>query len=263
LALLIQTVIRPGDKVALPTPCFALYAPHLEAAGASLCRVPALPNGSFDEQNLLKAAEGARLVLVTSPNNPTGATLGRETLLSLLQTGALVVVDEAYASFADTHFASFLSESTPLVLLRTFSKSMAAAGLRFGYLLGPTAFCREIHKLALPYNVSTLTLAAASTLLENPHLMQERVREVKRERQRLSKALKEMGVPFVPSQANFLLLQVENPQDAMRHFLGLGVLLRDMSHAWPNSLRVSIGNEADNEAFLRAMRAYAGKREKV
>jgi len=263
LALLIQTVVRPGDKVVLPTPCFALYAPHLEAAGATLCRVPALKDASFDEASLLEAAKGARMVLLTSPNNPTGAVLGRHTLLALLKTGALIVADEAYAEFADDNFADCLGENVPLILLRTFSKSFAAAGLRFGYLLGPAAFCSHMRKLALPYNVSTLTLAAASALLGQPELMRERVALVRKERARLSKALQEEGVPFVPSQANFLLLQVKDTQEAMRHFVGQGVLLRDMSASWPSSLRVSIGNEADNEAFLRAMRAYArqpGKR---
>jgi len=263
LALLIQSVVRPGDKIALPVPCFALYAPHLEAAGAIIHRVPALPNASFDEDTLLKAAQGARMVLFTSPNNPTGAVLRRETLLSLLKTGALIVADEAYADFADDNFADCLKDNTPLVVLRTFSKNWAAAGLRFGYLLGPPAFCSEMRKLALPYNVSSLSLATATALLEQPQLMTERVAFVRKERARVSKALANMGVRFVPSQANFLLLQVQDAKDAMQHFMAHGVLLRDMSASWPSSLRVAIGNEADNEAFLKAMRTYAGQPGKV
>ncbi|MCL2012865.1 MAG: histidinol dehydrogenase [Cystobacterineae bacterium] len=257
LALLIQSVVRPGDKVVLPTPCFALYAPHLEAAGAAICRIPALPNAFFDEAALLKAAQGARMVLFTSPNNPTGAVVSKATLLGLLSSGALIVADEAYVEFADNNFAPCLGENVPLVLLRTFSKTWAAAGLRFGYLLGPEAFCREMQKLALPYNVSSLTLAAAAVLLEQPKLVEERVALVKRERARVSKALAELGICFVPSQANFLLIQLKNAKEAMQHFLSHGVLLRNMSSSWPNALRVAIGNEADNEAFLTAMRAYA------
>ena len=263
LALLIQAVVRPGDKVALPVPCFALYAPHLEAAGAHLCRVPALADASFDEDALLKAAQGARMVLFTSPNNPTGVTLRRQTLLRLLQSGALVVADEAYAEFAEDNFADCLGENVPLVVLRTFSKSFAAAGLRFGYLLGPSAFCAHMRKLALPYNVSSLVLAAAAALLQQPQLTTERIALVRQERARVSRALADMGVRFVPSQANFLLVQVQDAQDAMRHFMAHGVLLRDMSASWPSSLRVAIGNAADNEAFLQAMRAYAGQPGKV
>jgi len=262
LALLIQCVVRPGDKVVLPTPCFALYAPHMEAAGAHICRVPALPDASFDEAGLLQAAQGARLVLVSSPNNPTGAVISPSTLQQLLGSGALIVVDEAYAEFADHHFAACLGENVPLVLLRTFSKSQAAAGLRFGFLLGPASFCDEMAKLALPYNVSSLTLSAVATLLEHPQLMEERVALVRQQRAHVAQALSAMGVPFVPSQSNFLLIQVRNPQEAMQHFLSHGVLLRDMSASWPSSLRVSIGNAADNGAFLEAMQAYvrgAGK----
>jgi len=257
LALLIQAVVRPGDKVALPTPCFALYSPHLEAAGATVCRVPARKDASFDDEALLGAAQGARMVLLTSPNNPTGVVLRKETLLSLLATGALIVADEAYADFADDNFAGLLGENVPLVLLRTFSKSLAAAGLRFGFLLAPTAFCAHLRKLALPYNVSSLSLAAATALLEQPHMREERVALVRKERARVSGALSDMGVRFVPSQANFLLLQLGDAKDAMQHFISHGVLLRDMSASWPSSLRVSIGNEADNDAFLKAMRAYA------
>ncbi|MCL2258690.1 MAG: histidinol dehydrogenase [Cystobacterineae bacterium] len=257
LALLMHCVVRPGDKVVLPVPCFALYAPHLEAAGARICRVPALPDASFDEAALLKAAEGARMVLISSPNNPTGAVISKHALQQLLASDALIVVDEAYAEFADAHFASCLGENIPLVLLRTFSKSQAAAGLRFGFLLGPTSFCSEMGKLALPYNVSSLTLLAASALLEQPQLMEKRIALVRQQRAYVSNALSQMGVGFVPSQANFLLIQVRNTQDAMQHFLRHNVLLRDMSASWPSSLRVSIGNEADNEAFLQAMRAYA------
>jgi histidinol-phosphate aminotransferase len=257
LTLLFRAVVRPGDRVVLPVPCFSLYPLHLDVAGARLDRITAGPDYALDVDGILRAARGARLVVLASPNNPTGAVLPKDALPALLETGALIAVDEAYAEFAGQDFAPFLGEDVPLVLFRTFSKARAAAALRFGFMLGPPAICAELFKVTLPYDVSAVTLAAVEMLLDQPELLQVRIEHVRRERQRLASVLAGLGVPPVPSGANFLLFPTAplEPGALFRRLLERGVLVRDASSACPGHLRVSVGTPEDNDAFLTALRA--------
>ena len=159
LQLLLFACIEPGDSVVVAAPSFALYALQARALGARVVSVP-LRDGPgefrFSVEELVRAAEGAKLVLLGSPNNPTGTTLSFEDATSLArQLPCLLGIDEAYRDFCAQDFAPLLSRHPRLVLFRTFSKAFAAASLRAGCMLGAPALCAELRKVQLPYNLST------------------------------------------------------------------------------------------------------------
>lgn len=200
-------------------------------------------------------AEAAPDVLfITSPNNPTGGSIALDDLRTLVVAApGMVVVDEAYAEFSDQPSAITLLAEFPrsLVVSRTMSKAFAFAGGRLGYLAAAPAVVDALLLVRLPYHLSTLTQAAALAALRHADDTLASVRRLIGERERVRAALQRKGFRVVDSDANFLLYgPFEDPAAAWRRYLDAGVLVRDMGI--PGYLRVTIGTEAENDAFLEA-----------
>jgi histidinol-phosphate aminotransferase len=262
LQLLLFACVEPGDAVVVATPSFSLYGLQAAALGARLVEVP-LRNGAefrFPVRELIAAAQGAKLVLIGSPNNPTGTALTPQEAEELAAgVPCLLGIDEAYRDFCGQDFAPLLAGNPRLVLFRTFSKALAAAGLRAGCMLGAPALCSELHKIQLPYNLSAVTCLVAAELIRRPELVEERARQVVAERERVARALRELGLTVHASGANFLLFEQSRLPAAQLHaaLFRRGVLIRNVSTApgLGKALRVSIGAPAANDAFLAALRA--------
>lgn len=265
LQLLLMAVVEPGDAVVVATPSFSLYALQAKALGARVIEVPLREQGgpfAFDVARLARAAResAARLVLLGSPNNPTGTLLSGAQVEELLAgTASLVGVDEAYRDFCGQDLAPLLARHPRLVLFRTFSKALAAASLRCGSLFAAPALCAELRKVQLPYNLSGATCLVAEALLARPELVAARAAEVAAERDRVAQELRAHMLTVHPSGANFLLFeQTVRPAKALHAALfQRGVLVRDISShpLLPDALRVSIGARAANDAFLAALAA--------
>jgi histidinol-phosphate aminotransferase len=206
-------------------------------------------------------AERARVVVLNSPNNPTGSALPPDAVARLLnETEALVVVDEAYQDFGGPTAVALLGNHPRLVVLRTFSKAMALAGLRFGYALAHPAVAAEIAKAKLPYNVNQITLAAAHVVLDHGAVFAARVAAIRAEAQRLVTRLRDVrGLRVFPTAANFVLIRCEAVPAATvfrRLVDDFGILVRDVS-AGPGlaqCLRITAGLPADGDAVVDALR---------
>jgi histidinol-phosphate aminotransferase len=230
--------------------------------------VPLAPPFAFDLEALVAAVREHRaaVVIVNSPNNPTGAPLPDGGAARLLrETDALVVVDEAYQDFGGPTALPLLAEQPRLIVLRTFSKAMAMAGLRFGYALAHPDVAREIAKAKLPYNVNQLTLEAAQVALEHAAEFEALVARVRTARDRLTAGLARVaGLTAFPSAANFVLVRCE-ARPAAEVFRRLveehGILVRDVS-AVPGldgCLRITAGTDDDVDAVLRALETILGR----
>ena len=251
--------LGPGRRVAMPQPTFTLYKLMSTALQADVMEVFLNPaDMTFDVDGLIEAARTADVVVICTPNNPTGGLLEREALIAVLkQAKGLVLVDEAYHEFSEQTAATLLPGNRNLVVLRTFSKAMSMAGLRFGYMMAHPEIAREIYKAKLPYNVNIFTLAAAEIVIERRSLLKEAISTLIRERERVAAELRRRSaVQVFPSKANYLLIRTAKP--ARELFEGLyvqGVLVRDVS-SYPlleRCLRVSIGLPEENDRFLRAL----------
>ncbi|MGE5127971.1 MAG: histidinol-phosphate transaminase [Betaproteobacteria bacterium] len=265
-ALLLVTV-GEGTRVVIPEPTFTLYALMTTILGGEPVRVRLTPQLRYDTDALIEArrGSGAALTIVCSPNNPTGSLLTPAEVERLCDdSDALVVIDEAYHEFSGGSVVPLLERHQNLVVLRTFSKAMALAGLRVGYLLASPELVREVNKARLPYNVNFFSQAAAMAALEEQEALALSVRRLVRERERLLERLADLpGVRAWPSSANFFLLELVSA-DAQAVFASLarrGVLVRDVT-SYPmlsRCLRVSVGSEEENEAFLRALGTALGE----
>jgi histidinol-phosphate aminotransferase len=257
---LIQAVLGRGDRVVVPVPAFALFTHYPKVVEAELVEVPAKEDLSFDVERLLSEAGNpdTKLVLIASPNSPTGAVLGLRDVEHLCRaTRGLVLLDEAYCQFAKENALSLLPKHPNLMLLRTFSKAFHLAGMRVGYLLAQPEISEAVSKCKLPFSVDVLAQTTAMAMLARQDWVDEKVGYIVRERERLFQALAGLpGVRAYPSQANFILFRV---LDSCRVFDGLleqGILIRNVSH-YPllaNCLRVTVGLESENDAFLEGMR---------
>jgi histidinol-phosphate aminotransferase len=255
----LAVTLGPGRRLAVPQPTFTLYKLMATTLQAHISEVLLEPeNLTFDVDKLLEAARSADVVVVCSPNNPTGGLLEREALLALLKAAkGLVLVDEAYHEFSEQTALPLLANHRNLAVLRTFSKAMSMAGLRFGYMMAHPAIAREIYKSKLPYNVNVFTLAAAEIVIENRPALDQNIAMLIQERDRVFAELQNRpAVKAFPSRANFILIQTAKPARALFDALyAQGVLVRDVS-AYPlldRCLRVSIGLPEENNRFLRAL----------
>ncbi len=257
---LMTVFLGPGKRLVIPEPTFTVYGLLASVLGSEVIRVPLKPDFSFDCDTLEErfVAEGDLLV-ICSPNNPTGGLYPPERVASLLdRTDKPVVVDEAYFEFAGETVSGLLEKHDNLVVLRTFSKAFSLAGLRVGYGLMDPTLAREVDKAKLPYNLNFFSVVAAIKLLENRAALDKTVRTIVAERDPLIRALNAIGdVTAHASRANFFL--VETPYAPKRIFTELlkeGFLVRDVS-SYPmlgKAIRVSVSTPEDNRRFLDAFR---------
>jgi len=258
----LSVTLGPGDRVVAPSPTFSLYRLLTNVLGGRYVPVPLGKDFAYDIDDLIDAAvrERARVVVLNSPNNPTGSVLPEGSVERILdRTDALVVCDEAYQDFGGPSAIHLLGQSSRLVVLRTFSKALGLAGLRFGLALAHPAVAREIAKGKLPYNVNVMTLTAARVALSHAPRLLARTREVMATRDRFVARLGQVpGVTSFPSAANFVLIRSHRmPAKELFHRLRdeQGILVRDVSDGpgLVDCLRISIGTAEDMDAVIEAL----------
>ena len=269
LQVLTLATLSPGDAVVLAAPSFSLYATQAKAAGARIVEVPLRARVDepfrFDVDAFIRAANEheAKLVVIISPNNPTGSTVSAAELKRLHDsTGALVAVDEAYRHFADQDMAPLLRDCERLLLMRTFSKSYAAAALRLGWVLASPEICDALAKVLMPYNLGAVSCELARALVSRPDLVSERVHSVVEERARLAAALGTIpSLRVETGGANFVVIEhASKPASAIASALAeRGVLVRDLGGyaGCSRCLRISVGTREANDAAIAALREVA------
>ncbi|MBT4482568.1 MAG: histidinol-phosphate transaminase [Candidatus Latescibacteria bacterium] len=256
----IMTVfLKPGDKLVIPAPTFTLYRLLGNISGADVIEVPLKSDYTYDcdalEEKFLSVGD---IVVICSPNNPTGALYPIERLENILKkTSCPVIVDEAYFEFSRVTATKFLDSYDNLIILRTFSKAFSLAGLRIGYALMNPELAREVEKAKLPYNIDFFSITAGAKLLENLNMLEKSTKEIIAERDPMIQTMNSIdGVTAYPSKANFILF--ETPYDPKSVFSGLledGILVRDVS-SYPmlgKALRATVSTPQDNRRFIQSL----------
>jgi histidinol-phosphate aminotransferase len=268
IELISRSVLNPGDEGITCDPSFAFYQRAIKGAIGSHKSVP-LRNFEVDLEGLLKGlSDRTRLIFLGSPNNPTGKIIPFSKLrrfMDLLKPGIFVVLDEAYFDYIDSSDArsglDLLKDHQNLIVLRTFSKIYSLAGLRIGFGIAHAPIIQSLMKLYLPFNVGILDQAAALAVLEEKDFLRE-IRRINQEGKRyLYKALDDLGLEFVPTDANFILVRVGQATQVYEQLLKKGIIVRDMT-LWklPDHIRVTISLPENNERFIRELRIILADR---
>ena len=261
-----QATVAKDDRVVLPAPTFSLYTLMSRIAEANQRTVYLQKDLTFDVDRLAEesAHPDVKLVVLCSPNNPTGSLItAEETARIAGATEALVVVDEAYYEFGGVSSLELIADYPNVVITRTFSKALGAAGLRLGYLVADPGLALEIDKVKLPYNVNIISLITARKLIARETLIEERAALIRSERQRVFEGLRDL--PGISSLTPLTPTSYSSKQNArlpsiFHGLIDLGVLIRDVSR-YPmldRHMRVTIGLPEENDAFLNALRAVLG-----
>jgi histidinol-phosphate aminotransferase len=255
--LIIRAFCEPGqDSILITEPTYGMYAVCADVNNVGVKRLSLTRDFELDVDAVLSNADAStKVIFLCSPNNPTGNLLVRE-------FNGLVVVDEAYIDFAATEsLTRELNDNPNLVVLQTLSKAWGLAGLRLGMCFASSLIINILNKIKYPYNISSLTQEYALDALQNEQRKEEWVREILSERTAVTAALKEIPIVqhIYPSNANFILVRVENAPLVYRKLMEQGTIVRDRSRVTlcDNCLRITIGTPAENDILIRQLRELA------
>jgi histidinol-phosphate aminotransferase len=261
IELAVRTFMQRGDEAVMADQAFVIYRLVVQAAGGTSRIVP-LRHYTHDLEGILDAITPAtRLVFLANPNNPTGTIFSRrvwEEFRAAVPRDVIVVMDEAYAEFVDdSEYPDTLAAHSAgglLITLRTFSKIYGLAGLRLGFGMAQPELIEVMNRVRQPFNVSSLAQVAALAALDD-HEHVERTRRCNREGMAfLRRECGRLGLEYVPSWANFLMVRVGNGPRVYEALLHHGVIVRPMGvYGFPEHVRVTIGTAEENERFAAAI----------
>jgi histidinol-phosphate aminotransferase len=264
IRLVCLALLDPGDELAMAWPSFVSWRQGAQIQGGAVRLGPLSPDGSYDLDALLgHVGPRTKVAAVVSPNNPTGGAVGADELVRFLDAlpgHVLAVVDEAYFEYLPDgghDAAALVAEGRPMAAMRTFSKAYGLAGLRVGYLLGPPDLVRALGVVRNVFDVSVPAQAAAvASLAQSDALLPERISLNATERATMAAGLRELGLEPMPSEANFLLVDLgsaERAQAVNVALLARGVIVRPArAFGAPTALRVTVGRPEENARFLAA-----------
>ena len=262
IQMIAMAVSQPDRVVLSPEPSFVMYQMIALMTGMNYIGVNLNADFSLDADAMLSTIKqhNPAIIFLAYPNNPTGNLFDKDVIKSILQRSqGLVVVDEAYFPFAGSSLADWLAEYDNLLVMRTVSK-MGLAGLRLGYLMGDEQWLQQIDKMRLPYNINVLTQLSAQFALRNIDVFNAQTEQICKDRELLFRELCEIeGAEVFPSKANFILFRVadKSSQELFEGLKNQGVLIKNLGNQpglLKDCLRVTVGTQQENSAFLQALR---------
>jgi histidinol-phosphate aminotransferase len=262
ILLALHSFVDPGDEVVVADPTFMIYHIASMVKNARLRTVP-LKNYRYDLKGMFDAVSPrTKVIFIANPDNPTGTYSNDKELRDFVEAvpgNVLVFIDEAYYEYASggdypETIDLIKREDKNVLVARTFSKAYALAGLRVGYGLGRKNLIGALNKVREPFNVNSLAQSAAVAALGDQQYMRSSVELVKTEKERVYSRLKDLGLGYIPSLTNFVLINVKRDSSVLfDKLLKKGIIVRDMS-AWKMEgfIRVNMGLPEENDAFLRS-----------
>jgi histidinol-phosphate aminotransferase len=258
-----QAYVRPGDRVVMLDPSYAMYPIYARMFGAEPVQVPFAADLSLDGDALLAAiTSSVRMVMVADPNQPTGTRLPDDLISAVLERagtcGALVVVDEAYFPFSHSTVLPLLADQPQLVVTRTFSKAWGLAGARVGFAAAQPDVIANLYKVRSAYDVNAFAAMCARTLLAHPQITTDYVAEVDAGRRVIRDRALELGLEPVPGETNFQLIRVASriePATLVERLRERGYLIRGSftSPCLHDCVRVTLGPPAVMADFCDAL----------
>jgi histidinol-phosphate aminotransferase len=260
--LIIRAFCEPyQDSILITEPTYGMYAVCAELNAAPIIKVELTPDFDLDVEKLLAATTSeTKVVFLCSPNNPTGNCLSREKILSVLDRfQGIVAIDEAYIDFtAGESFTQLIPRYPNLIVLQTFSKAWGLAGLRLGIAFSSKEIIDVLNKIKYPYNVNVKTQEIAIDALQNVKKKEKAVEEIIEQRSELAKELSKLSITehVYPSDANFLLVRVNDAPKTYRYLMERKIIVRDRSKValCKNCIRITVGTPTENKNLIAALK---------
>ena len=257
IELLIKTYVEKDEIVLGFEPSFSMYQVYTTLHGGNYRTVSAEDDLSFSIERLITRAKQLKpkLIILCSPNNPTGFTFSKAALEKVLKdTEALVLIDEAYGEFSHQESVVSMVDTYPkLMVTRTFSKAFGLAGARLGYLISNSQRTSELRRVKTPYNLNRLSQYLGVSALKRIDDVSVYVDGVIQRRKKLQQALMELGFNVYPSEANFLFIKAPIAQ-LYERLLENGILIRKFTGKWAQYYRITVGLENQNETLISVLK---------
>ena len=259
--LLIRTTCVPGqDEIISITPTYGMYQVVADINQVKINNIELTADFQPDVDKMLSAVnKNTKIIFLCSPNNPTGNSLAPAKILALLENfDGLVVLDEAYVDFSiQPSMINLLDEHSNLVLMQTFSKAYGLAGLRLGMLIAHQQLIQYVNKLKPPYNVNRFTQEKAVETIKNIKTVKEKIDKIYKEKMMLEAELPRINwiEKCYPSDANFILVKVDDAQKRYQELLEHKIVVRDRSNLplCENCIRISIGTPDQNQRLMKVL----------
>jgi len=266
IELAIRTFMRPGDEAVMARQAFVVYKLVVQAAGGISREVP-LRDFTHDLEAIAKAISArTRVVFLANPNNPTGTIYRRaswEAFLKQVRPDVLIIVDEAYFEYVEAadypNSLDYHQQGKTLLTLRTFSKLYGLAGLRIGYGIADKEIISLMHRVRQPFNVNAPAQWAALAALDDGEHVRRSLENNRRGLEYLIAEFARLGIEYVRSHANFILLRVGQGEEVFSRLLAQGIIVRSMAgYQFPEYLRVTIGTMDENRKFVDGLKKALG-----
>lgn len=255
IKMFFEVYINEGDRVIIASPAFEMYEVYCKMYGAVPVNVNYKEDFAFPrEEYMQELKKGAKLAIITNPNNPTGTALDEKSVREILDIAkkqdTLVMIDEAYYWIYDKTMLSLLEDYHNMLLLRTFSKILGLAGIRLGVAVADEEMIQDLKKVALSAGVNTLALLFGEELIKRPDLIDKLVSDFKREKNYFKEQLEKNSIEYLDTDANYLLLPFDgDPVNVKNELKKEGILVAFKMNKY---LRVNIGNEILIDKFITA-----------
>jgi histidinol-phosphate aminotransferase len=253
LTIVTRAFVGTSDMIRFASPSYLLYRTLAEIQGAACDVVNYNADWSLPKE-FSATNDWVRLVFLANPNSPSGTVVSPEKVAAIADAlPCPLLVDEAYADFAETNCVSLVAENEKIMVARTLSKSYSLAGLRFGYLIAQPQVIRELRKVKDSYNCDALSIAGATAAIEDQAWLNETRSQILATRARMTESLRAMGFQVVDSQANFVLCTHESTpvEPIYREMKQGGILVRYMLYpGWGDGLRITVGTDEQVDACL-------------
>ncbi len=254
----LEAFVEDGEEVIMPFPTYAMFPILARLQGVQIKEVPFARDRLFPKKTIINAiSEKTKGIIVVNPASPTGLLVKQEDLEQLLADypEIMVFLDETYCHYSKTSLIHLVEKYPQLVVIRTFSKAQGLAGLRLGYVASAGENIVSMSKVAFPYGASSLAVKAGLAALEDDDFTRKVVEDTDKEKERLQSSLEKIGIKVLPTDTNFLLLEVgENEERIYKELFQRKILVRRLSGPpLEGFLRVTVGIRKENDAFLQAM----------
>ncbi len=257
--IIINTFLEKEDYVICHSPTFVMYSIYTKIAGGKYFEIGSDEDFNIDIDTLIETAKKkkAKIIFLTSPNNPTGNIIKKQEVIKVIENvNGIVVVDEAYIEFGGESAMDEIKKHKNLIVLRTFSKAFGSAGIRVGYLGACEEVIHLLNVVRSPYNLNSFSECMAVSLLKNEKIMKDNINFLIKERDRMYEAMRKIeGIKTYPSNGNFILFKAKKNKNIFECMLQKGILIRKFNgETFGNHLRVSVGKKEENDLFLDTLR---------
>lgn len=260
IAMITQSFLNPGEAVVTHLPSFAMYKIWTAIGNGAFYGVPDIHGHNPNTEALIATARqtDAKLIYLCTPNNPTGYLFPRYDLVQIIEeTNALVIIDEAYMEFKGVTHMDLLSNYPNVIILRTLSKAFGLAGIRCGYAMASKELIDVLYKVKSPYNLNSITQAAAILALKNRDKLLARLKTLNVERRKVYKVLRDCRLEkLYPTASNFIYFETEKSQEIYEAMKNAGILIKYFPHDGTNeaAIRLSIGTPDENARVSKILK---------